>query len=124
MGLLQAQAGLDIAGRPVSPEEAARLIEFYQAQLRAQAEEFGGAGFGPGVRQYAHGGPIIGPTALTSLRTGQTYAVAGEAGPESVVPGGGYRTANIYLMMDGRVMAEALGQPLVDELRLRTGIQF
>ncbi len=86
----------------------------------------GGFGEAAPVPQYAHGGPILGPTALTSLATGQTYAIAGEAGPESVVPGGGgsFRTANIYLMIDGRVLARAMGQPLVDEIRLKTGTGF
>lgn len=36
--------------------------------------------------RYANGGPILGPTLLVSAATGQPYALAGEAGPEWVVP--------------------------------------
>jgi len=64
---------------------------------------------------------------LTSLRTMRPYAVAGEAGIEHVGRGpgeGGYRTANIYLILDGRVLAQALGEPLVEEIRVETGVTF
>lgn len=36
--------------------------------------------------RYADGGPILGPTLLVSAATGRPYALAGEAGPEWVVP--------------------------------------
>lgn len=52
------------------------------------------------TRRYASGGPILGPTALVSLSTGRTYAIAGEAGPEWVVPNkslGGHRRNNISI---------------------------
>lgn len=71
---------------------------------------------------YQHGGPILGPTLLSSLRTGRPYAVAGEAGPESVVPGG--RTINLYIEIDGQVFASAIGVPLVEEIRLKTGVRY
>jgi len=72
---------------------------------------------------YAHGGPILGPTLLTNLNTMQPYAVAGEKGREWVGPSGG-GTANIFVELDGRVIARAIGAPLVDEIRLRTGAQY
>ena len=50
--------------------------------------------------------------------------MAGEAGREVFGPAGGFRTAHITLMLDGRVLAQVIGQPLVDEIRLRTGTQF
>ena len=65
----------------------------------------------PGLRE---GGIISKPT----------LAMIGEKGPEAVVPlnkMGGYQTANIYVQVDGRTLARAIGQPLVDEIRLRTG---
>jgi len=77
-----------------------------------------------GVREYASGGPILGPTVLSSLRTGMPYAVAGERGPESVVPGGGYQTANIVLEIDGVAFARVAGVPIVDEIRLKTGVRL
>ena len=95
-----------------------QLIDLGRIAVIAQPGFTGGE-----VQQYAHGGPILGPTALTSLRTGQTYAIAGEAGPEVVGPGG-FKTANIYVMMDGRTVAKVLGQHLVDDIRLKTGLQY
>jgi len=78
-----------------------------------------------GVIQYASGGPILGPTVLSSLRTGMPYAIAGERGPESVVPGGGgYQTANIVLEIDGVAFARVAGVPIVDEIRLKTGVRL
>jgi hypothetical protein len=47
------------------------------------------ASSGGGIRAYANGGAILEPTLLSSLRTGRPYAIAGENGPERVVPGGG-----------------------------------
>ncbi len=47
-----------------------------------------------------------------------------ERGPEAVIPlsrAGIFGTANIIIELDGMVLAEALGEPLVDEIRIRTG---
>lgn len=38
--------------------------------------------------------------------------------------GGGYNAANITVMLDGKTLARALGQLLVDEIRVRTGIKL
>ncbi|KKL72010.1 hypothetical protein LCGC14_2089170, partial [marine sediment metagenome] len=72
---------------------------------------------------FAHGGIIPEPTLLTSLRTMRPYAIAGERGPEPV-GAVGFRTANITLELDGRVIAQAIGKPLVDELRMRQALQI
>jgi hypothetical protein len=48
-----------------------------------------------GVPGYAGGGDILEPTLLSSMRTGRPYAIAGENGPERVVPGGGGGNVNI-----------------------------
>ena len=37
---------------------------------------------------------------------------------------GGHRTANIYIMLDGRIIGRAIGQPLIDEIRIRTGAKL
>lgn len=37
---------------------------------------------------------------------------------------GAYRTANITVTLDGRTIAKAVGQPLVDEIRLKTGLKL
>jgi len=36
----------------------------------------------------------------------------------------GYQTANITFQVDGRTLAKVLGAPLVDEIRVRTGMQI
>ena len=92
-------------GAATSDMMGTNLIEYY-------LHELGG---------YQHGGTIREPTLLTSLRTMRPYAVAGEAGVEYITPGG--KTINIFVELDGRIIAQAIGQPLVDEIRLRTGIR-
>ena len=92
-------------GAPTSDMMGTNLIEYYLREL-------GG---------YQHGGTIREPTLLTSLRTMRPYAVAGEAGVEHITPGG--KAINIFVELDGRIIAQAIGQPLVDEIRLRTGIR-
>ncbi len=72
----------------------------------------------------AHGGMIEEPTMLTRLRDMKPYAVAGERGPERVTATKGYQTANIYVLLNGREILKALGQPLVDLIRLQTGIRI
>jgi len=68
------------------------------------------------------------PTVLYGLKSMKAYGVAGEAGTEYIMNqkqmagrDGGYKTANITFQIDGRTLARILGQPLVDEIRLRTG---
>jgi len=39
-------------------------------------------------------------------------------------PGHGKQTANIIIELDGRVLARAIGQPLVDELRVKQGLRI
>jgi len=59
--------------------------------------------------------------------TSPTLAMLGEKGPEAVVPldrMGGFKTANIYVQVDGRTLASVIGQPLIDEIRLRTGAKL
>lgn len=50
-----------------------------------------------------------------------TAAVMG--GPRVAGAGGSPMVANIYFEVDGRTMARIVGQPLVEEIRLRTGMR-
>lgn len=76
--------------------------------------------------------PIIHPGLLPSFEaggivTGPTLARLGEKGPEAVVPldrVGGYKTANIYVMLDGTLLGRVIRQDLVDDLGLRAGLQI
>lgn len=85
----------------------------------------GGKGLNiPTIPLLARGGEIT--------ETG--YAIVGEAGPEllhlprgaQVAPlgAGGYGTANIIFEVDGRTLAKLIGQPLTEEIRLRTGLKL
>ncbi len=67
-----------------------------------------------GVAGFQAGGIINKPT----------LAMLGEKGPEAVVPLNKEGMVNIYVELDGRVIAKAVGQPLVDEIRLRTGVHI
>jgi len=73
---------------------------------------------------YAEGGIIPEPTLLSSLRTGLPYGIAAEHRPEWITPTKEPQTANITIMLDGRVIGRAIGQPLVDEIRVRTGVRI
>lgn len=80
------------------------------------------------IGRFQHGG--ISPGGL---------AVVGERGPELVtlpagsrvfpngsgpaVGGGGYRTANVIIEIDGRAFAAVIGQRLVDEVRVQAGVR-
>ena len=71
--------------------------------------------------------PIPEPTVLYGLRSMRPYGVAGEAGQEYIMnrnQAGGYRSATIILELDGRVIAQAVGEPLVDEIRMRQGLRL
>ena len=79
------------------------------------------------LKGFAGGGMITEPTLLSSLRTGRVTGIAGEAGTEAIVPvgsRGGFRSANIFVQLDGRTIAQVIGEPLVEEIRLRTGAQY
>jgi len=54
-----------------------------------------------------------------------------EKSPEAVIPlnklegmMGGGRSVNIFVELDGRTIARAIGQPLVDEIRIRQGLKI
>lgn len=74
--------------------------------------------------ELQHGGIITKPT----------LAFLGEQAPrvkefvfnerQLSMMGGGYKIANIYMIMDGRTVAKAIGEPLVDEIRIRTGAKL
>lgn len=63
------------------------------------------------------------------LGVGATSAVAGGNVAAAIAPalaaggGGGYRTANINIYMDGKVLARQLQQPLADEWWIKTGVR-
>ena len=78
------------------------------------------AGNPPG---YKEGGIVMSPT----------LAMVGEQAPrvpEAIIPldklGGmmGGREVNIFVELDGRMIARAIGQPLVDLIRLKTGVRL
>ena len=79
-----------------------------------EREQIAGLGRAIGIPGFAGGGIVTSPT----------LAMLGEGGPEAVVPLGKGGMVNIYVELDGRILARAIGQPLVDEIRLRTGARY
>jgi hypothetical protein len=81
------------------------------------------------IKEYAAGGDIPEPTLLYGLNSQRVYAIAGEKRPERVTPGSGGNsnvnpgTANITIMLDGRVIARALRQPLYEDIIISTGLR-
>ena len=109
----------------MSPKEASRAASLETGRYVEITEPTTGykyLGYAPGVipGKYAEGGIAMRPILGT----------IGEKGPEAVIPldrldrmlGG--KTVNIYVELDGRIIAKAVGQPLVDEIRLRTGVHI
>lgn len=94
----------------------------------------GGANLIPGVNVPKI--PKIPMLANGGIVTSATLSVIGEgAEPEAVLPlskldamlsnsGGGQGTSNIYIELDGRTIARSVGQPLMDEIRVRTGLSL
>ncbi len=74
------------------------------------------------IPAYQHGGMIEEPTLLSRLSDLKPYAVAGEAGKEYVTPAG--QKVNIFVELDGRTIAKVIGQPLMEEIRLKTGVKI
>lgn len=74
------------------------------------------------VGGYQHGGLITEPTLLTRLGSTRPYGIMAEKSPEYITPSG--QKINIFVELDGRIIAKAIGQPLVDEIRVRTGVKI
>lgn len=75
-----------------------------------------------GVPSFDTGGVVPGPVGkprLIEAHGGETILPTHKQGFSS---GGG--TANITVELDGRTLAKAIGQPLVDEIRVKTGLRI
>jgi len=72
----------------------------------------------------ATGGIVKSPTMLSNLAG--PWGVMAEKGPEAIVPLDkmGYRTANIVMELDGRVLGRVLGKELVDQIRVKQGVRL
>lgn len=86
----------------------------------------GGKSFGINIPplklpEWANGGVINQPSVISRLSDMKPYAIAGEAGPETVSPMRGFNAANITVLLDGRVLMQALAPLMVGEIRLVTG---
>lgn len=74
----------------------------------------------PRVPLMAHGGDILEPTLLYGLLSRQLTGIAGEAGPERVVPGGGELVIHNYIYLGDRQIAEVLGRASYVEEQVRS----
>jgi tape measure domain-containing protein len=83
----------------------------------------------PGIVSMAHGGPYVGYAGggvitepIVGVGASGTRYRFGENGPETVTPGrGGGQQAVINLVVDGRVLASALGSNIYREVVLQLG---
>ncbi len=97
--------------------------------VRGGAGGGGGAGDGKAGQIVTGGFLQKGGIAMRPM-----LATIAERAPEAVIPLdrgtlerlgiGGYRTANIILQVEGRTIVRAIGIPLVDEIRARTGARM
>ncbi len=104
---------------------AGALNKIPRFEIPAWVPGIGGKSFGlPKINEVSF--PKIPLLAEGGIITRPTLAMLGEAGPEAVVPLGrmGPSAVNIYIEMDSRILAAQLGQPLVDEIRVRTGLRI
>jgi hypothetical protein len=85
------------------------------------------------VKGLAEGGKTTGPT-FAMIGEGKddevvlplnkkVYAEVGQGIAENSGSAGGFKTANIYLQLDGRTLAKALGKPLTEQIQLATGLR-
>ena len=51
------------------------------------------------------------------------YAIAGERGPERVVPGGGDQKIDVAVYLNGKRFAGEIMPHIVDDIRLKTGVR-
>ena len=96
-----AQVYNDIMGG--AGREGMEIPEFPGAGGQGQPSSLAGLGFG----RYAGGGDITEPTLLYGLRSQKPYAIAGEAGPERVVPQGQGTITNNFSIAQLVVREEA-----------------
>lgn len=78
----------------------------------------GGTAIKPGWSMVTEEGPE-----LLHMPKGASVVPLNHPAAAGALGGGGFKTANIYLNLDGRTLAKALGQPLVEEIQLLTGLR-
>ena len=79
-----------------------------------------------GIRSFHEGGIVPGPLGQERLilaKSGETVTPAGSNSSASG-GGGGYGTANIYFQVDGKTLARIVKQPLLNEIRVKGGVQY
>jgi hypothetical protein len=89
----------------------------------------GGGGLLGGVGDFFggifhNGGTVPGPIGQERLILAQAGETVSPIGSNTGSSGGGYSTANISVNLDGRTIAQAVKQPLVDDIRIKGGARF
>ena len=118
--------GLFGGGAPGTPPEPPRAVIRREGGgegaigIEAPWVPTGGPVSGEGLQTFQRGGIAMRPI-LASVATKE---------PEAVIPLSklgdilGGRSVNIFVELDGRTLAKAVGQPLVDEIRLKAGMRI
>ena len=82
----------------------------------------GGSAIPGGLPGLDTGGLINYPTWLTRVGSTTPYAKMSEKGPE-LISNPSRQTADIRIYLDGKVLAEKLGTPLVTSIRVKAGVR-
>lgn len=73
---------------------------------------------------FHDGGKVPGPIGQERLILAQAGETVSPIGSNTGSSGGGYNTANISVNLDGRTIAQAVKQPLVDSIRIKGGARY
>jgi hypothetical protein len=73
---------------------------------------------------FHNGGTVPGPIGQERLILAQAGETVSPIGSNTGSSGGGYSTANISVNLDGKTIAQAVKQPLVDTIRITGGARF
>lgn len=89
----------------------------------------GGGGFLGGIGDFFggifhDGGTVPGPIGQERLILAQAGETVSPIGSNTGSSGGGYKTANIMVSLDGKEIAKAVKQPLVDSIRIKGGARY
>lgn len=79
---------------------------------------------GPELAYFPRGTSIIPNFQTNSFLAGLTGGVNASQLASSSSMSGGYKTATIIIQLDSKTIAQATGQPLIDYIRLRTGLKI
>ena len=92
-------------------------IDSLKQQQNSLKNASGLSGGVSGISSYAVGTPYVPSDRLAYVHKGEAIIPASQNN-------GGAKTADVYIQIDGQTIIRAIGQPLVETIRSRTGIKI